>query len=155
MKLLQIIQYSLLYVFVGIFIGSFISNLFPEFDPDKSSYEIIKESFEKKKLHLPDPIVLEELNEHQATEAMKIHLPNMINSDPYINRLWKEIEKDPFKKNGNLMLGFEYFLHKWIDNEIIVKGIIPWKDFRKNVNRGLKKILKNVIIVTIIGIFLL
>ena len=107
------------------------------------TYEIIKEIFEKKNLHLPDPIILEELNEHQATEAMKIHLPNMINSDPYINRLWKEIEKEPSKKNSNLMLGFEYFLHKWIDNEIKVKGIIPWKDFRKNVNRGLKKILKN------------
>ena len=42
-KLLQIVQYSLLYVFFGIFIGSFVSNLFPEFDPEKSSYDTIKE----------------------------------------------------------------------------------------------------------------
>ena len=31
-----------------------------------------------------------------------------------------------------MMLGFKYFLHKWVNNEIIVEGIIPWKEFRKN-----------------------
>ena len=41
-KLLQIIQYSLLYVIVGTLIGSLISNIFPEFDPDKSEFYILK-----------------------------------------------------------------------------------------------------------------
>jgi hypothetical protein len=42
-KVIQIIQYSLLYVAVGTLIGSFISNLFPEFDPDKSDFDVLKE----------------------------------------------------------------------------------------------------------------
>ena len=142
-------------------LGKFLINNNMKFDKiyvgelrrQQHTYEIVKEIFEKKRLHIPSPIILKELNEHQATEAMKIHLPKMINSDPYINKLWKEIKKEPSKKNGNLMLGFEYFLHKWIDNEIKVKGIIPWKDFRKNVNRGLKKILTNTKKSEKIGVF--
>lgn len=142
-------------------LGKFLINNNMKFDKiyvgelrrQQHTYEIVKEIFEKKRLHIPSPIILKDLNEHQATEAMKIHLPNMINSDLYINELWKEIEKEPSKKNGNLMLGFEYFLNKWIDNKIIVKGVIPWIDFRKNVNRGLKKILINTKKSEKIGVF--
>ncbi|MFL2639046.1 MAG: histidine phosphatase family protein [Flavobacteriaceae bacterium] len=142
-------------------LGKFLTNNNMKFDKiyvgelrrQQHTYEIVKEIFEKKRLHIPSPTILKELNEHQATEAMKIHLPNMINSDPYINKLWKEIEKEPSKKNGNLMLGFEYFLNKWIDNKIIVKRVVPWTDFRKNVNRGLKKILINTKKSEKIGVF--
>ena len=142
-------------------LGKFLINNNMKFDKiyvgelrrQQHTYEIVKEIFEKKRLHIPSPIILKDLNEHQATEAMKIHLPNMINSDLYINELWKEIKKEPSKKNGNLMLGFEYFLNKWIDNKIIVKGVIPWIDFRKNVNRGLKKILTNTKKSEKIGVF--
>ena len=38
------------------------------------------------------------------------------------------------------MLGFKYFLHKWVNNEIIVEGIIPWKEFRKNSINALNQI---------------
>jgi broad specificity phosphatase PhoE len=39
------------------------------------------------------------------------------------------------------MLGFKYFLRKWVNNEITVKGIIPWTGFRTNVKNALKTIL--------------
>ena len=39
-----------------------------------------------------------------------------------------------------MMLGFKYFLHKWVNNEIIVEGIIPWKEFRKNSINALNQI---------------
>jgi broad specificity phosphatase PhoE len=38
------------------------------------------------------------------------------------------------------MLGFKYFFHKWVNNEIIVEGIIPWKEFRKNSINALNQI---------------
>jgi broad specificity phosphatase PhoE len=38
------------------------------------------------------------------------------------------------------MLGFKYFLHKWINKEITVNGIIPWDSFRSNVKNTLKTI---------------
>ena len=41
------------------------------------------------------------------------------------------------------MLGFKYFLNLWAKDKIFVNGVIPWKDFRNNVKKGLTIILKN------------
>ena len=117
------------------------------------TYEIISEVYKKNNLNIPDPIILEGLNEHQATEAMKTEMPKMIGSDAYLIKLWRDIESNPEKKNGNMMLGFKYFLNLWVNEKIIVKGIIPWKDFRKNVRNGLKIILKNTNSNENIGVF--
>ena len=107
------------------------------------TFEIILKEYNKKNLPIPDPIVLNGLNEHQATEAMKSEIPNMIKSDPFIKSLWEEIELNPDNKKEKLMLGFKYFLNLWVKNKIIVEGIVPWKDFRKNVRNALNTILKN------------
>jgi broad specificity phosphatase PhoE len=41
------------------------------------------------------------------------------------------------------MLGFKYFFNLWAKDKIFVNGVIPWKDFRNNVKKGLTIILKN------------
>ena len=43
-----------------------------------------------------------------------------------------------------MMLGFKYFLHKWVKNEIIVEGIISWKEFRSNSINALKTIISEI-----------
>ena len=123
------------YLFDKIYVGSL--------HRQQHTYEIVSEVFKKNKLEIPNPIILKELNEHQATEAMKIEMPKMIISDPLIKKLWKEIELNPEKKKVNLMLGFKYFLNLWAKDKIFVNGVIPWKDFRNNVKKGLTIILKN------------
>lgn len=115
--------------------------------------KIVSEVYKKNNLTFPKSIILKGLNEHQATEAMKIEIPKMIVSDPFIKKLWKEIESDPKKKNGNLMLGFEYFLKLWVEDKIKVNGIIPWKNFRENVRKALKIILDNTKKSQNIGVF--
>ena len=115
--------------------------------------KIVSEVYKKNNLTFPKAIILTGLNEHQATEAMKIEIPKMIVSDPFIKKLWKEIESDPKKKNGNLMLGFEYFFNLWVEDQIKVDGIIPWKDFRENVRNALKIILDNTKKSQNIGVF--
>ena len=42
-KLLFVMQYTLLYVIVGIFLGSLLDHLFPEYDPEKEHMDIVKE----------------------------------------------------------------------------------------------------------------
>ncbi|MAU63589.1 MAG: hypothetical protein CMC38_04480 [Flavobacteriaceae bacterium] len=115
--------------------------------------KIVSEIYKKYNLTIPKPIILKGLNEHQATEAMKIEIPKMIDSDSFIKKLWKEIELDPKKKNGNLMLGFEYFLNLWVLDKVKVDGIITWKDFRENVRYALKIILDNTQKSQKIGVF--
>ena len=123
------------YLFDKIYVGSL--------QRQQHTYEIVSEVFKKNKLEIPNPIILKGLNEHQATEAMKIEMPKMIISDPLIKKLWNEIELNPENKKVNLMLGFKYFLNLWAKDKIFVNGVIPWKDFRNNVKKGLTIILKN------------
>mgnify|MGYP000589341513 CR=1 FL=1 len=86
---------------------------------------------------MPLPTILEGLNEHQATDAMKIEMPKMI-EDKYLKSLKEKLMKNPEKKHSYMMLGFKYFLHKWVNNEIIIEGIIPWSEFRKNSINAIK-----------------
>ena len=123
------------YLFDKIYVGSL--------QRQQHTYEIVSEVFKKNKLVIPNPIILKGLNEHQATEAMKIEMPKMIISDPLIKKLWNEIELNPENKKVNLMLGFKYFLNLWAKDKIFVNGVISWKDFRNNVKKGLTIILKN------------
>ena len=105
----------------------------------KHTQEIVAKEYKNSALFMPKAIMLEGLNEHQATEAMKIEMPKMVN-DKYLKSLKEKLIKNPEKKHSFMMLGFKYFLHKWVNNEIIVKGIIPWKEFRKNSINALNQI---------------
>ena len=105
---------------------------------------------DKKKWNKEWPTIEERINtlfskmkDVQVNDKEGNPIPKMIVSDPFIKKLWKEIESDPKKKNGNLMLGFEYFFNLWVEDKIKVDGIIPWKDFRENVRNALKIILDN------------
>tara|TARA_B110000285_G_scaffold54071_1_gene61597 strand:- start:86 stop:796 length:711 start_codon:yes stop_codon:yes gene_type:complete len=105
--------------------------------------EIVSDQYNKKGISIPKPIVLDDLNEHQATEAMKSEFPKLLN-DSYLKSLKNKIEKNPEKQHSYMMLGFKYFLHKWVKNEIIVEGIIPWKEFRSNSINALKTIISEI-----------
>ena len=118
----------------------------------KHTLEIVSDQYNKNGISIPKPIVLEDLNEHQATEVMKSEFPKMM-EDPYIKSLKDKIEKDPKKQHSYMMLGFKYFLHKWGKNEIIVEGIIPWKKFRINSTNALKSIVNETKKGETIGVF--
>lgn len=119
----------------------------------KHTLEIVSDQYNKNGISIPKPIVLEDLNEHQATEVMKSEFPKMMEDDPYIKSLKDKIEKDPKKQHSYMMLGFKYFLHKWVKNEIIVEGIIPWKKFRINSTNALKSIVNETKKGETIGVF--
>ena len=118
----------------------------------KHTLEIVSDQYNKNGISIPKPIVLEDLNEHQATEVMKSEFHKMM-EDPYIKSLKDKIEKDPKKQHSYMMLGFKYFLHKWVKNEIIVEGIIPWKKFRINSTNALKSIVNETKKGETIGVF--
>ena len=115
--------------------------------------ELVSEEYNKSGISIPNPIVLKDLNEHQAPDAMKSELPKMMLTDPYLKNLQVQAESNPKNKHSYMMLGFKYFLHKWVENEISVAGVIPWKEFRINSVNGLNSILKNTEKGETIGIF--
>ena len=105
----------------------------------KHTQEIVAKEYKNSGLFMPKAIMLEGLNEHQATEAMKIEMPKML-EDEYLKSLKEKLIRNPEKKHSVMMLGFKYFFHKWVNNEIIAEGIIPWKEFRKNSINALNQI---------------
>lgn len=109
----------------------------------KHTQEIVTKQYKNIGLNMPLPTILEGLNEHQATDAMKIEMPKMI-EDKYLKSLKEKFMKNPEKKHSYMMLGFKYFLHKWVNNEIIIEGIIPWSEFRKNSINAIKHITKDI-----------
>ena len=109
----------------------------------KHTQEIVAKQYKNIGLNMPLPTILEGLNEHQATDAMKIEMPKMI-EDKYLKSLKEKFMKNPEKKHSYMMLGFKYFLHKWVKNEIIVEGIISWKEFRSNSINALKTIISEI-----------
>ena len=109
----------------------------------KHTQEIVAKQYKDVGLNMPLPTILEGLNEHQATDAMKIEMPKMI-EDKYLKSLKEKLMKNPEKKHSYMMLGFKYFLHKWVKNEIIVEGIISWKKFRSNSINALKTIISEI-----------
>ena len=118
----------------------------------KHTLEIVAKKYKNSGLFIPKAIMLEGLNEHQATYAMKIEMPKMVN-DKYLKSLKEKLFKNPEKKHSFMMLGFKYFLHKWVNNEIIVEGIIPWKEFRKNSINALNQIKSEIKKGEKIGVF--
>jgi len=66
----------------------------------KHTQEIVAKQYKRSGLAMPKAFILEGLNEHQATDAMKIEMPNMVN-DEYLKSLKKKLFKNP-EKNTHL-----------------------------------------------------
>jgi broad specificity phosphatase PhoE len=54
----------------------------------KHTLEIVSKEYKNSGIKIPKPLVLDDLNEHQATEAMKSEFPKLLN-DPYLKTLKK------------------------------------------------------------------
>ncbi len=106
------------------------------------TYEIVKEIYGKNNLSIPDPIMVQGLDEHKAPEAFKKLMPSLKSSNPYVKDLVEKMTDDPKRMKANNMLIFQYFLEQWVSGKINAEGVISWKDFYKNVKDGLDRILK-------------
>lgn len=132
-------------------LGQYLANKQFQFDTiyvgplrrQQHTYEIVKSVFDKQNLPLPEPTTLDGLKEHEATTAMKLAMPDLIQNDPFIRKVWEESEANPKLKKSAMMKCFQYFIGEWANGRYNVDGILPWAEFRKDVKEGLQTILKN------------
>ena len=104
----------------------------------KQTWEMVQQVYSEKRLSLPQPIFLPELNEHRGTEFVKILLPHLLKTDATIQKIAEEGGK---RKNMKMFL---YVMESWAKGTLDTSShleIESWKSFRTNVNRGIKKIL--------------
>ncbi len=109
----------------------------------KKTFEIVADVFSKNKLEIPEPIFIKGLREHSGVEAMKFAFPRLKESIPYVKELLDEIEENPSLKKRNMLLAFQFFMEKWSEDKIDVPEVEAWDVFRRNVRKGLYRILDN------------
>lgn len=107
------------------------------------TYEIVRDVFDKRKIPMPEPFLLDGLKEHRGTGAMKQSMPQLVKTEPFFKKLWEEGETNPELKNSNMMKAFQHFIQEWAEGNIQVDGFLPWADFRRDVKKGLNHILEN------------
>lgn len=132
-------------------LGKYLANQKINFDKvyvgplrrQQHTYEIVKGVLDERKIPIPAPITLSGLDEHKAPDAMKIAMPKMLETVPFIQKMWAVGNDNPEQIKSNIMRSFRYFLDEWSEGRIEVDGVLSWADFRKKVKEGLETILEN------------
>ena len=104
------------------------------------TFEIVKSIYDKKKLPMPEPILVDGLREHEGPEGLDIMLPKLQETPPY-EEMIARITTNPKRTKANRLLLFQHFMDEWAQGKIEVEGVVPWNDFRQNVKQGLSTIL--------------
>ncbi len=106
------------------------------------TYEIVRSIFKKQDLSLPEPILEAGLLEHNAHIGVRGVIPALQEKSPLVRELIEKSKADPKRKRSNELMIFKYFLEEWVEGNMDIEGILPWKDFRVKVRSGLDNILK-------------
>jgi len=106
------------------------------------TFEIVKSIFDKNNLPMPEPILENGLLEHNGHKAMAKLMPTLQKSFPFVQELIEKSKANPARKRANNLLAFQYFLNEWVEGKIEAEGVLPWKEFRQKVKKGLETILK-------------
>ena len=109
----------------------------------KHTFEIVKDIYSKNNLPMPEPMIVDGLREHVGHTALDIILPQLQETDAYIQSMIAKTRENPKRARANRLLIFQYFMNQWVEGKIEVDGVVAWKDFRGNVRTALNTILKN------------
>ncbi len=104
------------------------------------TFEIVRDIFTKNNLSMPEPILVNGLDEHVGHLALDKILPKLQGITPFKEMIAK-MQADPKRARANRLLMFQYFMDEWVEGKIEVEGVVSWKNFRQNVRNGLKSIL--------------
>ncbi len=122
-------------------------------DRQIDTFKAVANKYLAKGIDLPTPIIINGLKEHNGIATMKIALPDLIKTDPYLIALEESTKRDPKKTMRNAMLGFQHFLGEWAEGNITVKDMPTWKEFRADVKEGLDQVLAATAKGETVGIF--
>jgi len=104
---------------------------------------------------LPNPIFLEELNEHQAPEALILAYDDFVSKYDEAKELFNNIQKDSNLMRRNSIKIFELFMREYASGRYAFEheSIQSWANFRKQAKKGITNILDNTDKREIIGVF--
>lgn len=107
------------------------------------TFEIVANIFKKEGKAIPEAVIVPQLKEHSATDAMHVVFPRLMQESAYVRDLLEAVKTNPKLKRRNNLLAFQYFMDEWAVGNIVVPEIESWAGFRREVKKGLDFILKN------------
>jgi len=104
---------------------------------------------------LPNPTFLDELNEHQAPEALSLTFEDFVNQYDEAKKLFDDFNKDPTLTRRNSIKIFELFMREYASGRYAFEHelIQSWSDFRLQAKKGIENILKNTNKGETVGVF--
>ncbi len=121
----------------------------------QQTFERFAQAFTAKGIELPDPIYLEELNEHQALDALNFYYEDFMTQNNTVKKLAIEIHENPKLKQKNSFIIFELFLKAYASGKYAAnhKTIQSWSNFRLQTKKGVANILEQTRKGETIGVF--
>jgi len=121
----------------------------------QQTFEGFAEAFKVENVELPNPIYLNELNEHQVPEALTLAYDDFINQYDKAKELFNEIQKNSNVTRKNSIKIFELFMREYVSGRYRFehKSVQSWIDFRIQTKKGITSILENTSKGETIGVF--
>jgi Fructose-2,6-bisphosphatase len=105
----------------------------------------VRDEYAKSDLNFPEPITINELEEHRGPEILKSAMQQIKNFDPQINQWDEERIVDPTQNVKKGLLIFDRAMTLWATGKLShlqPEEYLSWQDFRKNVAKGYETILE-------------
>jgi broad specificity phosphatase PhoE len=121
----------------------------------QQTFEGFSTSFFKSGIELPNPIYLNELNEHQALEAFKLAYNDFVITNKNANKLFEKIKEESRLYHKNYLQIFSLFFKEFVSGKYPLNGhpVQCWSDFRIQTKKGIATVLENTNQGETIGIF--
>ncbi len=111
----------------------------------RETAKLAGEAYKAAGLAWPEPMVLESFNEFQAETVMERCLPELIETDPEIQRMNQAFKNattrpEQFKTFQRM---FEVVIGRWAEGQLPLENIEPWPEFCSRVQQALAELTAN------------
>jgi broad specificity phosphatase PhoE len=103
--------------------------------------KIVAAIYGRRRVAFPETAVLQEFDEYQGEDVLKMSVPELIKADARILQLHNEFQSalTSEEKRRTFQRMFESVVGKWVDGEIPLRDVESWPEFCARVNRGLSQ----------------
>ena len=95
----------------------------------RQTFEALAEAYDEAGISLPEPVLLEALDEHQSDKVFRRALPILAREDPGVRELLAQLSQAPASLRLYLKL-FSHLGHLWIQGELDSGEYESWQAFR-------------------------
>jgi broad specificity phosphatase PhoE len=105
----------------------------------RQTHDTVLEVLHQNGRSLPEPIAIDELDEHQGIQLMFALLPRLAKDDPTLMRVVQAMSKGDRPEPRDVLSAFRTMTRRWARGELNHEDVETWADFRKRATLGLQK----------------